>query len=371
MEKIKDNKKIFFITGNLTYGGAPKILIGIANYLSDYYDVSIYNFGIDQKFYQFNSNIKVHTFPMKSNRNLFRKVISVLYRFFKVLFISIKHKPELLISFDNTEKLICVIVGWLLRIKTIISERKDPYNYNPKKKNNMYWRYNKASGCVFQTPGAQAYYSDIVKKKSIVIPNFIERKGIEIDDWDRRENVIAFVGRFDIPAKRPDIMVEAFNIVHKKHPQYKLVFYGGGSGIGEDINTIKKMVEQRGLQESVDFAGVVKPVLDYLSKAKIFALTSAYEGIPNVLLEAMSIGLPCVATDCSPGGARFLINNRTNGILSKINDAQDVANGILYLIENPFEAERMGKHAKQDIERFDPLVILPMWKEYIDRIITK
>ena len=235
----------------------------------------------------------------------------------------------------------------------------------------MYWRYNNADGCVFQTKEARDYFSQSVRNKSVVIPNFIEQNDFLIDSWQNRRDEIAFVGRFDIPAKRPDIAVEAFKVVHELYPNYKLVFYGGGSGIGENIEVIKKLVDDYKINDFVTFAGIVKPVMKYISKAKIFLITSAYEGIPNVLLEALSIGLPCVSTDCSPGGARLLIQNHKNGILVKVNDVKAIADSLIYLINHPDIADEMGHRAKTDMKKYDPAIILPLWKEYIDSIIKR
>lgn len=65
-----------------------------------------------------------------------------------------------------------------------------------------------------------------------------------------------------------------------------------------------------------------------MSDSKMYVLSSDFEGIPNSLLEAMSIGMPVVSTDCSPGGARLLIENGVNGLLVKTGNSGELASAM-------------------------------------------
>ena len=68
----------------------------------------------------------------------------------------------------------------------------------------------------------------------------------------------------------------------------------------------------------------------------------------------MSYGLPVVSTDCSPGGARLLINNKENGIIVPVGDVEKLAEAIIFLLDNPTTAELYGRRAQDVIERFKP-----------------
>ena len=97
--------------------------------------------------------------------------------------------------------------------------------------------------------------------------------------------------------------------------------------------------------------------------------SSKYEGIPNTLIEAMSMGLPCVATNCSPGGAEFLLESGKYGALIDIDDVDAMAQEILKYIENPEYAIEMGEKAKASISRFQPEIIRQYWSDFFGKIV--
>nr|WP_269438233.1 glycosyltransferase [Phosphitispora fastidiosa] len=229
----------------------------------------------------------------------------------------------------------------------------------------MHLRYIFADGCVFQTSGASRYFPKSVRRKGTVIPNFINIEKPNLHPIELRKNEIAFVARFELAQKRQDIMIKAFKLVIKKHPKVKLVFYGDGP----DIDTVKTMVSEYDLSDSIVFAGVISNMDNVYRHSRLFVLTSEYEGIPNVLIEAMAYGLPVISTDCSPGGARLLIDSGVNGIIVPVNDFKKLAEAIIYLLDNPKIAEGYGAKAQEVVDRFKPAKILPMWQEYINAII--
>ena len=93
-------------------------------------------------------------------------------------------------------------------------------------------------------------------------------------------------------------------------------------------------------------------------------MSSDFEGIPNVLLEAMALGLPCVSTDCSPGGARMLINDGKDGLIVPCGDSKALADAVCRMIEDREFAVRCGKNALAVRERFSLDRILDSWEEF-------
>lgn len=157
-------------------------------------------------------------------------------------------------------------------------------------------------------------------------------------------------------------MISAFSIYAQKNKTVKLELYGDG----EDMEAIKRQIEALNMQERIVVKGSVSNPMQYVSTSKCYILSSDFEGIPNSLLEAMSVGVPVISTDTSPGGARFLISNNQNGLLVKCGDINMLADKMDYLFNNPQKADDMGKNAKQVLERFKEDNIAKMWDSYLN-----
>lgn len=357
-------KTIYILNGNLGYGGAIKILVEIANYFSkNGYSVKFITYTNSDVFYKLEPNIQVENISAKFNRI---PKIRRLFQLFYIRKIVKSEKPDVLLAFENMAKLLAVFASLFTKTKVIISERKDPYRYNAKKKRHMHLRYMLADGCIFQTEQASKYFPKSVQKKSIVIPNFIMMERSKVVPGEQRKDEISFVARFELEQKRQDIMLMAFKKILLSHPNIKLVFYGDGP----DKKTVERMVSDYRLENNVVFKGVVSDVFEQIKSSKVFVLTSEYEGIPNALIEAMALGVPVVSTDCSPGGAALLIDNYQNGILVPVNDVDRIAEAINGLLDDPVQADKLGRKGQEITERFKPEAILPLWKNYINGVLT-
>jgi glycosyltransferase involved in cell wall biosynthesis len=153
-----------------------------------------------------------------------------------------------------------------------------------------------------------------------------------------------FVGNLHRPIKGLPTLLCAWKKVLEQFPQARLTVVGGGAN--EDL---LKQVQELGISTNVIFTGRVDEVRDYLLNADIFVLPSKREGMSNALIEAMAHGLPCVATDIS--GSQDLIKTGENGILVPVDNAERLAEGILYLFANPDQARQMGIQARATIEQ--------------------
>lgn len=357
--------RILFVISLLKYGGAQKILSFLANNLSSKgYEVYIYTFAGNTIDYKLNKEVIV-LYEDKVHKNILVKKFAP---FFKTRRIIKQINPDVVISFLTNANFLSIICTLFTKIPVIISERSDPYYEKNIMLSFMRLFYRFADGAVFQTTGARNYYSEKIRKISTVIPNpVIGEYENSLLPFSKRKNEIAFVARFDIKQKRQDVIVKAFKKVVEKYKEMKLVFYGDGP----DLEKIMRMVERYNLSNNVIFKGKIDNVNCAIKDAKLFVLTSDYEGIPNALIEAMSIGLPVISTDCSPGGARSLIEHKKNGLLVPRGDIDELANSIIYLLDNPDIAEMLGKEAKKIIETLDSNKILDLWEDYLKKILKK
>ena len=102
-----------------------------------------------------------------------------------------------------------------------------------------------------------------------------------------------------------------------------------------------------------------------IGRCGIFALSSDFEGVPNVLIEAMAVRTPSVSTDCAPGGAAELIDNGRNGLIVPVGDAEALAEGLAYMADHPAEAAAMAAEGVKIRERLDAEKVTADWLKYL------
>ncbi len=272
--------------------------------------------------------------------------------------------PDLIVSFLPYPNILTILAKRGLGKKIVISERGDPAVYGGFIKLFGHGIMRRADGAVFQTEGARSFYRKKLYDKSVVIPNAITIEKAPRVSLENRRNEIACVGRFDIKQKRQDLAVEAFAVLAREYPDLQLVFYGDGP----DMQNIQDMVQKRGLTERVRFAGKVSGIENYVKSARAYLLTSDYEGIPNSLIEAMCVGIPCVSTDCTPGGARLLIEHEKNGLLVSRGNVEELVQACKKILDNPEYGEELGERAQGVCDDFSPKIIYSKWEEYLERV---
>jgi GalNAc-alpha-(1->4)-GalNAc-alpha-(1->3)-diNAcBac-PP-undecaprenol alpha-1,4-N-acetyl-D-galactosaminyltransferase len=351
-------RKILFVIHKINYGGAGKVLTFLANRFSlEGYEVYFLTYENNIFPNKLLPEVK-HIGYINSTKPLF-----FFKRIFQIFFIRktiININPDVIISFLSYPNILSIIASRGFRLPVIISERCDPYalkSWFTKFRNLVYYF---ADGCVFQTREAKNYYHKSIQEKAVVIPNPI----IEAipDKWIKeKDDIIVNVGRFELIQKRQDILIKAFAKIVDKFPNTNLVLFGDG----EDEQKIKNIIIECHLEGRVVLAGVTIDIYESIKKAKLFVLSSDYEGIPNALIEAMSVGLPCVSTNYSPGGVKDIIKNMENGILVKAGCIDELARAIEYMLENPKLADMMGQNASKIVNKLNSEIIYRQWEKYI------
>lgn len=354
--------RLLFILPNIGYGGASKILSFLANEFT-----AKYTYAIDIIVYQnadilqpMNPDIRIHYIGNQYSKKIIKHV-QYIYSIYKVVK---KINPDLIISFLNYPNLYSIIVGKLLSIPVIISERGDPYQ-----RRNTFDRvfdiaYNFADGAVFQTEGAKLYFSKRLQKRGVIIPNPITNNIHTTKYSINNSHKIAFVGRFELKQKRQDIMVQSFIFVLDKFPDAELHFYGDG----QDELFVKNLVKDLKIDQYVIFHEYVENPSQEIVKSEVYVITSDYEGIPNSLIEAMMLGMPVVSTDCSPGGAKLLIKNNINGIIVNRGDVKGISDAIIKIFNDNELKMKLSNNASKIAIDFPPEKVILKWDNYIHDI---
>ena len=349
--------KILMIIRWLHYSGAPKMFTWIANVLAEKgYDVTVFTFGDDK---ENRLSDKVHFIHHDLQNVGFFKIIKTIRSVINQI------SPDVSISFLLDSNVYNTIACLGIKTKSVICERNDPYKPHYYKLQIFKPLFRLSDGGIFQLEKVRDYYS-CIRKNSAVIPNPVMLSSeILVHPFLQRKNVVVSVGRLDVFQKRQDLLIKAFAKFHRQFENYHLEIYGDGP----DRVFLEKIVTQEKVEKYVEFKGVTQNPLEIISSSKFYVLSSDFEGIPNSLIEAMSIGIPCISTDCRPGGAAFLIKDSVNGLLVKCNNVEALCNAMCYMASHPLESDRMGINAKKVNTLYSEEKIAQMWFDYLNRII--
>jgi GalNAc-alpha-(1->4)-GalNAc-alpha-(1->3)-diNAcBac-PP-undecaprenol alpha-1,4-N-acetyl-D-galactosaminyltransferase len=355
--------KIVFVIASVAIegGGASKMLVWVANkFRENNDDVYIYTHKpMHGPLFPLNDNIKLIS-SVNEDKNIFYPINNIRKLINEI-------SPNIIISFMSDSNLYCMLAGFKLKVPIVICERNDP-SMRTFWKNRIADRLSfMADAAVFQLQQARDYYKWF-KKPVAIIPNPILPSDIYVKNKiTERKDEICNVARMVIFQKRQDILINAFAIVSKKYPLMKLVLFGEGI----DMDKLKLLVSNLGLNDKVIFKGLVKKPITQIVESKIFVLSSDFEGISNSLTEAMSAGLTVISTDTSPGGARLLIDDDVNGFIVPRSDVNALADKIIYCLDNPEVSDYVANNAKNIVADFSELKVFQMWRNFVFNIVNK
>lgn len=273
-----------------------------------------------------------------------------------------KIKPDITISYNLQGAYFSLLIGKSVCGKILYSERGDPYD---KEYSGLLGKVRDCTcrhvdALVFQSEGAKDFFTISERQKSIVIHNSVTVPQDKYPIAEKRDNRIVTVGRLH-PQKNPYLLLDAFSKIASKYPDIQLDFYGDG----EMHDELQDKINHLGLDHRVTLHPSRKDIFDCIRTARLFVLSSDYEGMPNALMEAMSLGLPCISTDCRPGGARTLIEEGKNGFIVPVRDVDALAKKMMLLLDNPNIAERMAHEARHLGETHTNEVIFDKWNDFL------
>lgn len=356
--------RIACVHAQINIGGADRRLIDLANALSrEGNEVHLYLMSTNNyQGYDIHPDIKVECIAKKS-RIPKTQWISNLFSLRKKLK---SDSIELAVSFIYPINIQLILAKRGTKIKTVISERGDP-NKQPEKgvwKRLRNMTYPQTDGIVFQTQGARQYYLNNLNLDGRVIHNPVDIG--EVKACPTNNKVIANIGLLE-PHKNQHRLIFAFSIFEKTHPEYRLRICGGGYLEQE----LKDYAASLGINDKIIWMGKIPDAYKAIAEDDFFVLSSDFEGMPNALMEAMAMGMPCISCDCVPGGARELINDGENGILCALDNGEDLARAMARLAENPLLAQNLALKAAELRTTHSPQTIYGEWMDYIEEVFKK
>ena len=192
------------------------------------------------------------------------------------------------------------------------------------------------------------------------IPNAIPRLEAEPPALDAP--VVVAAGRLTLQ-KGFDLLIPAFAKVAERHPEWTLRICGDGG----QRRRLQSLILEHRLSNNVLLMGAVDRLDLQMAQASLYVLSSRFEGLPMVMIEAMSLGLPVVGFDC-PTGPREVIQNGRSGVLVPDGDIDALADAMLAVIEDPEHRRRLGAGASERAKDFALDSIGPRWEALIDEL---
>jgi len=360
-------KHIAFYISSLSKGGSERVFVNLAEYFyTSGYEVTMVTQYQKENEYPYNKGIHRVLSDLTDAEDTGNRIGNFYSRFMKLRKIWKERKPDIILSCIGKNNFMAVITSLFLQSKTVVSVVGEPSEEYP-----TFWLkwianivFVWADGMVVKTNDALKFFPGYLHKKAIVMKNSINPAFLREPYMGSRAKTIVSVGRLDAN-KNQSMLITAFSKIEKEYPEYNLFLYGEG----EDRKKLEDMVADLGLLEKIFLPGIVEDVAATIYKAGIFVLTSNTEGMPNALIEAMALGIPCISTDCPCGGPKDLIIQYENGILVPVNDSDELEQELRRLMDNPELADKIGKNAAKIQKQLDPAIINKTWEQYFNALI--
>lgn len=350
-------RKILLMSGLSKGGGAERVLSILANYFSENgYNVTFSSF-YDNGYYDLDNNVIKKVFNASSKLSLMSDIRSFIRQ-------------------QNFDVIICFMypVSYTLCLSTIgmkkkpiiiSSERADPSKptHHKVEKYLRNWSYNYSDHIVFQTEQARNFFKNIKDSKTSIIKNPISTKLPKANTSERKKNIIA-IGRLTVQ-KNFGLLIRVFKKISEEFEDYKLDIYGEGPLQTELLD----IISQLSLGDKVTIHGFSDSIYEILNSSGIYVSCSNYEGISNTMLEALSLGVPTICTDCPVGGAKENIIDGVNGILIETNNEIQLYNSIRELILNKELSKKISENYRIVRNKLDVNNIGDEWIELINKLI--
>ena len=351
--------RILFIGYLNTCGGAERMLIALANAMAcREHDVYLISLVFNSPQYAISNKVVYKFFPDFGTNKLLR----IVNRFFRLKNYIKEIEPDLIVNFGLTPACLCAFMGRKIARKTIYAERGDPHcaEYNGVLRLIRWLSFKKIGGFVFQSQKAQQYWNKDIIKRSCVIQNPVFLKNNDVWNPDTCNKCIVTIGRLH-RQKNQAMLIDAFNMLPSDKREYILEIYGDGPL--KDM--LQEKIEALGLSSRVFLKGTFVDIHSRIASARMFVLSSDYEGMPNALLEAMALGIPCISTNYAPGSVKEIMVDGVNGIVVPRNNVDALSQAMNVLIDNKKLSYQIGMCAAQDVTtRLAPARIYDLWEQF-------
>lgn len=350
---VHDNELVF-VSNAVANGGAGRVLVELANHFARAGSrVGVIVYRPDDKEYPTHPDIQRSYAPATEGIVGKLRTMSWLRQ-------TARANPQAtFIAFEYFVNMQTLIALFGLRNHVIVSERNDPARVGSG--GVVGWLrpilYRRADLVVFQTQDAADYLSDRISKRIILNPLTPDLP--DPVDGTRRHRIVSF-GRLE-PQKNLTMLLDAFSLFLRDHPSYSLELIGDGS----ERDRLAEHTRALGIEESVAILPARLDIHDHIRDAAMFVLPSDYEGLSNSMLEAMAMGIPTICTDAPCGGARTVIIDGINGVLTPVGDAGALLDAMQRVASSEEFQQSLSTNSRQLRDRLSIDSIASEWRDAV------
>lgn len=357
---------ITLVISSLGSGGAERVMAGMACWWAERdINVTVITFSECDDFYALPANVnRVCLGMQRSSKGMLDAVIMSAKRLLSLRKAICASRPDCIVSFVDKTNVMTLLACIGTSLRVVVSERTNPRYYQLPKVWSILrdLTYSRADVLVVQTESLRTWAEARVSPSSVeVVPNALDKERIMLMDSvsaipssSGMRRIVA-VGRMT-HEKGHDLLIRACAKILPEYPDWHLDLVGDGP-LREQL---AQMVRQNGISSQVHFHGQLKNPFGMVKSADLFVLPSRVEGFPNVLLEAMAMGVPVVSFDCASGPAE-LITHRVSGLLVPAGDVGSLASAMRSLMDDPERRATIAAEACRIRERYSESEIMGEW----------
>ena len=351
---MKKNLIIFY--PSFERGGVTKILINLLKSKDNLkYNFHIISTECPLKKVEMKKNFFFYKIPKQPNSSFIpQRFLTAFSAMIKLSCLLNKLNKKTIVH-SMQSNIAAIIICFFRNIKVVIRNSENPIYSTLNTENKFFgfitffmklFFYNFSNGIITNSKGSAKSLSFFVfnKKKIKQIYNPYLRK-INFKNY-KKEKFILNIARLR-KQKDHDTLIKAFEIFLRKNKNYKLLILGHGN-LKEKLSLL---VHNLKIRNKVIFKGWVKDTTPYLKKSKIFVLSSVYEGLGNVLIDAINYDTPCVSTNCPSGPSEILLNGK-GGLLVKPQSPHLLAEKMNFCVNDYKKSLFRNKIAKNKLNRF-------------------
>ena len=317
-------QKVLLFTDSLGPGGAQRQLCGLAVMLKKKYsDVTVLTYFKNDFYKGYLEENHVRSVNVVDTRGAIERLINIL-KFIK------KENPDWVIAYQETPSLISSLVKLLGgKFKLIVSERNTTQQLTLKDK-IRFFLYRYATAVVPNSYSQENFLASRykwMKKKLCTITNFVDLNNFSFNKHIRSEIPLIVIAASIWPPKNTLGFIDALKILASKDVPFKVKWYGYSEANEEYFELAQAKIDQCKLSEYIELLPKTKDIQEVYRQSDYFCLPSFYEGVPNVISEAMSTGRPILCSNVCDN-PRYVIEE-VNGYLFDPNNPENMAEQIL------------------------------------------